>query len=153
MAAADYRLMTEATGQRIAAALEALSGTGAAAAAARANLDVYSTGETDELIAQSTAKTVDSGVLATYTYGTLRYRLLTNFGVAQIIWSGNANIPDENTVNVTLPDKLKPTYNSYAVMRNGDMMEVRNETTAGVLRLTFGSAPKSWSSASITYIP
>ena len=55
MAAADYRLMTEATGQRIAAALEALSGTGAAAAAARANLDVYSTGETDELIAQSTA--------------------------------------------------------------------------------------------------
>lgn len=58
MAAADYRLMTEATGQRIAAALEALSGTGAAAAAARANLDVYSTGETDELIAQSTADTV-----------------------------------------------------------------------------------------------
>lgn len=55
MAAADYRLMTEATGQRIAAALEALSGTGAAAAAARANLDVYSTDETDELIAQSTA--------------------------------------------------------------------------------------------------
>lgn len=58
MAAADYRLMTEATGQRIAAALEALSGTGAAAAAARANLDVYSTGETDELIAQSTADVV-----------------------------------------------------------------------------------------------
>lgn len=58
MAAADYRLMTETTGQRIAAALEALSGTGAAAAAARANLDVYSTGETDELIAQSTAGAV-----------------------------------------------------------------------------------------------
>ena len=34
MAAADFRLMTEATGQRIAAALEALSGTGTAAAAA-----------------------------------------------------------------------------------------------------------------------
>lgn len=59
MAAADYRLMTEATGQRIAAALEALSGTGAAAAAARANLDVYSTGETDELIAQSTAGAIN----------------------------------------------------------------------------------------------
>lgn len=55
MAAADYRLMTEATGQRIATALEALSGTSAAAAAARANLDVYSTQETDDLIAQSTA--------------------------------------------------------------------------------------------------
>ena len=54
MAAADYRLMTEATGQRIAAALEALSGTGAAAAAARINLDVYSKGETDTAIAQST---------------------------------------------------------------------------------------------------
>lgn len=55
MAAADYRLLTEATGQRIAAALEALSGTGAAAAAARTNLDVYSKGETDTAIAQSTA--------------------------------------------------------------------------------------------------
>lgn len=55
MAAADYRLMTEATGQRIAAALEALSGTGAAAAAARTNLDVYSKGETDTAIQQSTA--------------------------------------------------------------------------------------------------
>lgn len=55
MAAADYRLLTEATGQRIAAALEALSGTGAAAAAARTNLDVYSKGETDNAIAQSTA--------------------------------------------------------------------------------------------------
>lgn len=54
MAAADYRLMTEATGQRIAAALEALSGTGAAAAAARTNLDVYSKGETDTAIEQST---------------------------------------------------------------------------------------------------
>lgn len=52
---ADYRLMTEATGQRIAAALEALSGTPAAAAAARQNLDVYSTSETDAAIAQSTA--------------------------------------------------------------------------------------------------
>lgn len=57
MAAADYRLLTEATGQRIAAALEALSGTGAAAAAARTNLDVYSKGETDTAIAQSTAIT------------------------------------------------------------------------------------------------
>ena len=129
-------------------------GTGATTtAAARTNLDVYSKSEVTNAIRQSTAKTVDSGVLATYTYGTLRYRLLTNFGVAQIIWSGNANIPDETTVNVTLPDKLKPEYNSYAVMRNGDMMEVRNETTAGVLRLTFGATPKVWSSASITYIP
>lgn len=61
MAAADYRLLTEATGQRIAAALEALSGTGAAAAAARANLDVYSKGETDTAIAQSTAFVPSSG--------------------------------------------------------------------------------------------
>ena len=99
------------------------------------------------------AKTVDSGVLATYTYGTLRYRLLTNFGIAQIIWSGNANIPDETTVNVSLPDKLKPETNCISVMRNGDAMEVRNETTAGALRLTFGSTPKAWSGASITYIP
>ena len=58
---ADYRLMTEATGQRIAAALEALSGTGAAAAAARQNLDVYSTSETDALIQQSTAITSYTG--------------------------------------------------------------------------------------------
>ena len=58
MPEADYRLMTEATGQRIAAALEALSGTGAAAAAARTNLDVYSTSEVDAAIQQSTAKAV-----------------------------------------------------------------------------------------------
>lgn len=63
MAAADYRLLTEATGQRIAAALEALSGTGAAAAAARTNLDVYSKGETDTAIAQSTAKLAKRTVL------------------------------------------------------------------------------------------
>ena len=61
MAAADYRLLTEATGQRIAAALEALSGTGAAAAAARTNLDVYSKGETDTAIAQSTADVIRTG--------------------------------------------------------------------------------------------
>ena len=85
MAAADYRLLTEATGQRIAAALEALSGTGAAAAAARTNLDVYSKGETDTAIAQSTAKNaltltrtenpyVDStsfGRLFAYKYGSM----------------------------------------------------------------------------------
>ena len=61
MAAADYRLLTEATGQRIAAALEALSGTGAAVAAARTNLDVYSKGETDTAIAQSTADVIRTG--------------------------------------------------------------------------------------------
>lgn len=79
MAAADYRLMTEATGQRIAAALEALSGTGAAAAAARANLDVYSTGETDELIAQSTAVTAFSnlGGHAIYARKTGRVAMLS----------------------------------------------------------------------------
>lgn len=61
MPEADYRLMTEATGQRIAAALEALSGTGAAAAAARTNLDVYSTSEVDSAIQQSTADVIRTG--------------------------------------------------------------------------------------------
>lgn len=70
MAAADYRLMTEATGQRIAAALEALSGTGAAAAAARTNLDVYSKGETDNAIAQSTANVARLARKSTIAVGT-----------------------------------------------------------------------------------
>lgn len=74
MAAADYRLLTEATGQRIAAALEALSGTGAAAAAARTNLDVYSKGETDTAIAQSTAHSVyaSSDVFTAQSGGTIK---------------------------------------------------------------------------------
>lgn len=85
MAAADYRLMTEATGQRIAAGVEALSGTGAAAAAARANLDVYSKGETDTAIAQSTATMVE-------------YR--TNTGDADTFADGITIVTNSTTSNI-----------------------------------------------------
>jgi hypothetical protein len=85
MAVADYRLLTEATGQRIAAALEALSGTGAAAAAARTNLDVYSKGETDTAIAQSTATITgnilgDSKILTSTYTSTMKIPAITTLG-------------------------------------------------------------------------
>ena len=51
MAAADYRLMTEATGQRIAAALEALSGFGAYLTTANVVNNLNSTTATDVLSA------------------------------------------------------------------------------------------------------
>lgn len=70
MGPADYRMMSEATGQRIAAALEALSGTGAAAAAARTNLDVYSKGETDTAIAQSTANLAPCKIISSSSKAT-----------------------------------------------------------------------------------
>lgn len=110
MAAADYRLLTEATGQRIAAGVEALSGTGAAAAAARTNLDVYSKGETDTAIAQSTATTYEQlsasslgingeGSIKTFKYGRIVI-LVFNIAFFTDLPYGQAAF--------TLPDNLKP---------------------------------------------
>ena len=103
MAAADYRLLTEATGQRIAAALEALSGTGAAAAAARANLDVYSKGETDAAIAQSTAvEDVDVGVSGVTAHKMGKLVQLTSAGAT--ITASSAGWVDV----FTIPTDIRP---------------------------------------------
>lgn len=108
MAAADYRLLTEATGQRIAAALEALSGTGAAAAAARANLDVYSKGETDTAIAQSTADLVTPAWISVNPNYGLSYCQIGNIVAIRAI-KYSVNITQDTTIG-TLPSAVRPTY-------------------------------------------
>lgn len=139
MAAADYRLMTEATGQRIAAALEALSGTGAAAAAARTNLDVYSKGETDTAIAQSTAIT-ESGDFAIVTapegaslYG--NYNFYRRQGKIVFISFGfkleNATVGSRYDITTDIPLTCKPSRSASTVATNG--------TTTGAVNLNFNN--------------
>lgn len=61
MAAADYRLMTEATGQRIAAALEALSGFGAYLTTADVVNNLTST-ETDKPLSANMGKALNTAI-------------------------------------------------------------------------------------------
>lgn len=140
MPEADFRLMTEATGQRIAAALEALSGTGAAAAAARTNLDVYSTGEVDAAIQQSTAlKSTSDGTSAwvnahNYIIVDATYELNTYSDVHMTMLIPKASLPREQVYQ--MGDKYNTgaqmhlqTNITYAGMVTTRLYENANEKT------------------------
>lgn len=106
---ADYRLMTEATGQRIAAALEALSGTPAAAAAARQNLDVYSTSETDAKIQTALQRTnITSQITVNDSHvrsGTANVYLIGGLGILSFSLDINSSLAN-NTILLTFASAL-----------------------------------------------
>lgn len=84
--------------------------------------------------------------LHTETYGALYGCINPQIGLGMITWSGNSNTPISGVLSITIPNNYKPINNVTVVLRNGDNMEVRTDSTVRVsLTGTF------WSGATLLY--